>query len=339
MLRLVPPTRTFPANLTPGLTARRIDPDTDRAGVVELVRAYDAAYARGMAAPAEEVVADLVASGDDLARNAWLVLDADRVVGLGWFTVEDADPSMPVYWFDVYVTPELPADAGLERTLATVMLERAREELAESGAAQAYADSGCMRDDDRTRRALEAAGMAHIRSLWRMERPLDGSVTAGDPPAGVGVRSALDDETDRALLHELYTRTFAHHWGTVEPDADRWWSTLRQGVGIDPAQWWIAEVDGRPVGFLMGDASRSADGGGYVRLLGVLEEARGRGIARHLLRLAFAEQARRGWTWSQLTVDTGNITGAPQLYASAGMEPVEVIDLYRRTLSRSDPQP
>jgi ribosomal protein S18 acetylase RimI-like enzyme len=284
------------------------------------------------------VVADLVASGNDLARDAWLVLDADRVVGLGWFTVEDADPSLPIYWFDVYVTPQLPADAGLERTLATVMLERAREELAASGAVEAYTDSGCLRDDERTRRALEAAGLAHIRTLWRMERRLDASGTAGAPPERVTVRAARDDDADRALLHRLYTATFAHHWGTVEPDAGRWWSTLRQGVGLDPAQWWIAELDGRPVGFLMGDASRSADGGGYVRLVGVLEEARGRGIARHLLRLAFAKHARRGWTWTQLTVDTGNVSGAPHLYASVGMEPVEVIDLYRRTLFRSDAQ-
>ena len=65
------------------------------------------------------------------------------------------------------------------------------------------------------------------------------------PPAGVAVRPARDEEPDRALLHRLYTTTFAHHWGMVEPDADRWWSTLRQGVGLDPAQWWIAELEGR----------------------------------------------------------------------------------------------
>ena len=70
-----------------------------------------------------------------------------------------------------------------------------------------------------------------------------------------------------------------------------------------------------------------------MRTLGVTRDARGRGIGRHLLQVVFAEQARRGWTWSQLTVDTGNATGAPKLYASAGMEPVEAIDLYRAVLA------
>jgi hypothetical protein len=45
-------------------------------------------------------------------------------------------------------------------------------------------------------------------------------------------------------------------------------------------------------------------------------------------------QARRGWTWSQLTVDTANVTGAPARYAAVGMNPVEVIDLYRLLLGR-----
>jgi ribosomal protein S18 acetylase RimI-like enzyme len=83
----------------------------------------------------------------------------------------------------------------------------------------------------------------------------------------------------------------------------------------------------------MGDAGQAADGGGFVKYVGTLAPARGRGVARHLLQVAFAEHARRGWQWTQLTVDTGNDTGATALYRSVGMEPVEVIDLYRLVLS------
>jgi ribosomal protein S18 acetylase RimI-like enzyme len=151
----------------------------------------------------------------------------------------------------------------------------------------------------------------------------------GEAPTGVTVRAARDDAHDRALLHRLFTETLAEHWGTAHRPEDEWWGRLRGRVGFDPSQWWIADVDGEPAAFLMADSSRAADGGGYVPLLGVRENARGRGVAKHLLLLAFAEQARRGWEWTQLTVDTGNVTGAPALYASVGMEPVEVIDLYR----------
>jgi ribosomal protein S18 acetylase RimI-like enzyme len=333
-VRLVPETTdTFPARLAPTLRARRLDLDADRDAVLDLVRAYDARYVQRPQQTPEEIVADLASSGADLARDAWLVADADRAVGLGWFTVEDPDPERPVLWFDVYARPGLPADAGLEASLVEAMLARCREEQAAGTAAEVVVESGCMRGDEGTDRALRDAGFEHERTFWRMERSLRPTAPdPGNPPGGVAVRAAQDDDRDRALLHRLFTESFAQHWGTVHRTEDEWWERLRSGVGLDSSQWWISEVNGEPAGFLMGDASRAADGGGYLRYLGVLEQARGRGVAKHLLRLAFAEHARRGWEWVQLTVDTGNVTGAPALYASVGMEPVEVIDLYRLVL-------
>ena len=331
----VVPTETFPAPLPPGLVARRLDLDADRDAVLDVVRAYDARYVQRPQQTPEEIVSDLASSGADLARDAWLVLSGERAVGLGWFTVEDPDPQHPVLWFDVYADPALPADAALEASLVEAMLARCRDEAADGGADEVTVESGCLRGDERTDAALRAAGFEHERTFWRMERGLTPAPPEpGNPPAGVTVRAAHDDAHDRALLHRLFTETFAEHWGTVHRSEDEWWERLRGRAGFDPSQWWISVVDGEPAAFLMADSSRAADGGGYVPLLGVRETARGRGVAKHLLLLAFAEQARRGWGWSQLTVDTGNETGAPALYASVGMEPVEVIDLYRLVLPR-----
>jgi mycothiol synthase len=337
-VRLVPETTdTFPAHLATGLRARRVDLDADREAVLDLVRAYDARYVQRPQQTPEDIVADLASSGADLARDAWLVTQGDRAVGLGWFTVEDPDPQRPTLWFDVYTRPDLPADAGLEASLVEAMLARCRDELGAGTAADVVVESGCVRGDDRTDGALRAAGFEHERTFWRMERSLrPAPADPGDSPVGVTVRTAHDDARDRALLHRLFDASFAQHWGTVRRSEDEWWERLRGGVGLDPSQWWIADVDGEPSGFLMGDASRAPDGGGFVRYLGVLERARGRGVGKHLLGLAFAEQARRGWEWTQLTLDTGNVTGAPALYASVGMEPVEVIDLYRLVLTGND---
>jgi mycothiol synthase len=329
-------TDTFPARLAPGLRARRLDLDADRDAVLDLVHAYDARYVQRPQQTPEEIVSDLASSGADLTRDAWLVTDGQRAAGLGWFTVEDPDPLQPTLWFDVYARPDLPADAGLEASLVEAMLVRCRDELAAGTAVEVVVESGCIHGDDRTDAALRAAGFEHERTFWRMERSLrPAPVDPAPPQAGVTVRAAHDDPHDRALLHRLFDASFAQHWGTVHRSEDEWWERLRGGIGLDPSQWWIADVDGEAAGFVMGDASRAADGGGYVRYLGVLERARGRGIATHLLGLAFAEQARRGWEWTQLTVDTGNVTGAPALYASVGMEPVEVIDLYRQVLTGS----
>ena len=344
------PTTTFPARLAAGLLARRLDLVADRGLVLDLVRAYDAAHVRRPVQTPAEVVADLASSGADLGRDAWLVTEGTRAVGLGWFSVEDASARPPVLWCDVYVRPELPAGAGLERALVDAMLERAGEELT-PWTPQAVVESGCVRTDARTDAALRAAGFALERTFWRMEKalapaPAPGRAAglgparpgparpAGDTAGAVVVRAARDAPADRSLLHRLFDAAFIEHWGTVRRGEDEWWQRLRAGVGLDPGQWWVAELAGDPVGFVMGDASRAAGGGGYVRYLGVLPHVRGLGIARRLLAVVFAEQARRGWTWSALTVDTGNPTGAPALYASVGMTPVEVIDLYRRMLAR-----
>jgi ribosomal protein S18 acetylase RimI-like enzyme len=70
-----------------------------------------------------------------------------------------------------------------------------------------------------------------------------------------------------------------------------------------------------------------------VRVLGVVPEARGRGIATWLLHSAFAEAAGEGRTAMTLTVDSENSTGATALYERAGMTPERVIVLLRRALS------
>jgi mycothiol synthase len=327
-----PPTPpAFPAALAPGLRARRADLDADRAGVIELVRAIDAAYVGRPSQPPEQVVADLEES-EDLATDVWVVDDGDRIAGLGWFVVENPGPPRPVLWFDVYVAPDL-AGAGLETALVEAMLARARQWPRPEGTEALLVESGCQQADTRTGEALRAAGFTPERTFWRMERRIDTSLMVPEPPTGVTVRRAADEPGDRALIHRLFTQTFDQHWGTVMRPEDEWWQRVRGVVGFDPTQWWVAEADGEPVGFLLGDASRAAENGGYVRTLGVTREARGRGIGRHLLLVAFAEQAGRGWTWSQLTVDTGNATGAPKLYGSVGMRPVEVIDLYRGVLA------
>ncbi len=234
----MPTDQTFPVPLPPGLRARRADLDADRAGVIELVRAIDVAYVGRPSQPPEQVVAD-VEESEDLATDVWVVTAGDRIVGLGWFVVENPEPPRSVLWFEVYVAPDLDA-GGLEGALVEAMLDRARRWPRSPGTEALLVESGCRQADTRT---------------------------------------------------------------------------------------------SEPAGFVLGDASRSAENGGYVRTLGVMRDVRGRGIGRHLLQVVFAEQAHRGWTWSQLTVDTGNATGAPKLYASAGMEPVEVIDLYRAVLA------
>jgi ribosomal protein S18 acetylase RimI-like enzyme len=141
-----------------------------------------------------------------------------------------------------------------------------------------------------------------------------------------------DDEATQRVVHELLEEAFQGHWRHTR----RAWEPLIAFVrnrGFDPSQWWLATVDGRPAGALVGNDTLVDIGAGYVGMLGVLEAHRGQGLGRALLLTAFAEAARRGRTQARLTVDTENGTGAPALYASVGMTPAEVVDAYELPLS------
>jgi mycothiol synthase len=74
---------------------------------------------------------------------------------------------------------------------------------------------------------------------------------------------------------------------------------------------------------------------GWVTLLGVRADSRGRGIAAALLRDAFAGFAARGTRTILLAVDAANPTGATALYERLGMDVVKRFDVWERPLDRS----
>ncbi|MCB1005324.1 MAG: GNAT family N-acetyltransferase [Acidimicrobiales bacterium] len=90
-------------------------------------------------------------------------------------------------------------------------------------------------------------------------------------------------------------------------------------------------MDGTPAAMLHAHDGFLADEGcGYVRHVGVRRERRGQGLARLLLRTAFAADAARGRAGTLLHVDANNTTPALGLYRSLGMRPVLVVDVWRR---------
>ena len=95
----------------------------------------------------------------------------------------------------------------------------------------------------------------------------------------------------------------------------------------------MAAIDGIPAAMLLAGDQFVLDAGcGYVRLLAVLPEYRGRDLAKYLMRCAFAEDSRLGRSGTLLHVDTNNATPALDLYLGLGMRPVLVIDVWRRTV-------
>ncbi|WP_088318892.1 GNAT family N-acetyltransferase [Kineosporia sp. R_H_3] len=326
-------------------TTRPLDlaDDADADAVRDVVRAFDAAYVRHPSDPPEaalEYLRGVVEDGGTAVAveepGAGDAGPGGRVVALAALEVSDRaedGAKDPELFVEVFVRPDR---AGrLETDLLGWGLRAARSWLAADGRAAARVETGVEREDEALGAGARDHGFTRERTFWRMERAL-GAGTAHPPaaPPGVVVRQA-QGRADHETAHRLREASFVEHWGHRPRTFDEWWTRLTRSVGADLDQWWLADLDGEPVGFCVGE-TRGVDGdaGGYVRSLGVLPAARGRGVARHLLRVAFAEHTRRGWAWSQLTVDSENSTGATDLYRSVGMEPVEVIDAYATRVVR-----
>ena len=182
---------------------------------------------------------------------------------------------------------------------------------------QAYAD------------AIVAAGFTAVRTYWRMILDLDGwSPESPVSPSGVTKR-LVEGEADQRLLLQLRNESFADHFGeTFERNFDDYLEQLLATDGCDPSRWWIAELDGEPVGLCLLDDSKAEFDEDYVRTLGVVVSARGHGIARWLLQCAAADAVARGRTGLALTVDGRNTTDATRLYESVGFRIRQQLDLY-----------
>ena len=111
-------------------------------------------------------------------------------------------------------------------------------------------------------------------------------------------------------------------------------SAFRESVTAedDPEfdRWLFARVDGGRAGICQSSGVYRAEGGGWIRNLGVLSQARGRGVGRFLLEHALAAYAADERRWAGLGVDTENVSGALRLYESVGMRPWTQVDAFRR---------
>jgi ribosomal protein S18 acetylase RimI-like enzyme len=226
---------------------------------------------------------------------------------------------------EVRVRPGLALDLGLP------LLKAAREAAGAAAPAKPvhmFANSDALAQ----RRWLEAQGAVEIRHFWRMAIEFDETPpTVPEPPGGVTLRLARDDEDDLRTIFDIADTSFADHFGhTDERTYERWIDNWRSRRGFDPTLWWLAELNNKPVALLLG-MTFTVEGEkttGHVGTLGTLKEARGRGIGTLLLRTAFSEFHNRGYRKVTLGVDSENGTGAVRLYESVGMTAVNDWPLY-----------
>ena len=275
-----------------------------------------------------EAVRFSLASPDSPRGESLIAEDAaGRPIGLLTLEVEDGDEGGRVFC-DVYTRPDVPA------SVADLLLTRgvtAAQRLAH-GSGEWTLNAGCYLVDQAYAAALGRQGFREKRRFWRMVIDLSTAPIASVvAPPGVE-RVVADTDTRQRQMHAILERAFADHYGHQSHDWEEWLARYSANRDTTPDRWWLLLREGEPVAACIEDDSRAEFGSGYVRMLGVLPEARGLGLARYLLLASFAGAAQRGMSSMRLTVDSENTTGATRLYESVGMTPESVICSWERTL-------
>ena len=307
----------------------------DVARLTHLLRAHER-HARGWAGSGvDDVLVEVSEHGLRMREN--IVVRDERGDIHAWGSVHDR--SVGRMLFVHIVQRDLPED--LAESCSDLLFEWAEAQARSVGRARGLAfqqiDTGAFEGDRRQARWLAANGFEKVRTWWQMTRPVTpdeaGLVASPDCWEGRGVvfrlvrrtSDGMPDQDDLRGVHEVLEGAFVDHFNSSEETFEEFLHRLREDPGHRWDHWWLAEllddVGGRrPVGALIGTVSEDATGpdGSYVSYLGVLDAARGRGVAKGLLRTVVADAAARGRDRVGLEVDADSPTGATGLYTSMG---------------------
>lgn len=175
---------------------------------------------------------------------------------------------------------------------------------------------------------LRATGFNLIRRYFLLTRPLDNDEYPG-LPAGVTIDVMRTDD-DYAQWHAAHQDSFSRHFAFSPRPAEQWLAINLDADAADPDGRFLLRVDGVVAGFVVCNNDNAHENGGYVDLLGVRHEFHHRGYGELLLRWAFAYSTSRGFTDIDLSVDTGNESGALALYERVGFGPMSEFQLFSR---------
>jgi ribosomal protein S18 acetylase RimI-like enzyme len=304
--------------------------------LVALLRSHEEG-ARGWASAGEDDIVMRCSPRAELT-HANLVLRDPAGVVRAWGSAQDRAVNRMIY--DHVVARDLePAEA---EACSAVLLGWAEAQARALGEARELEvqqiDAGAFADDERQHRWFAGAGYSHTRTWWQMSRPVtaDEADLVEDPvrweAEGVVFRlvdregSSMPDEEDLRAVHDVLESAFLDHFNSREESFAEFLHRLREDPGHRWHHWWLAELEGEqgwePAGALVGTVVENDDApnASYVDYIGVLGNARGRGVGKGLLRTVIADAARRGRDRVGLEVDADSPTGADGLYTSMGWE-------------------
>ncbi|WP_369208266.1 mycothiol synthase [Streptomyces sp. PU-14G] len=279
--------------------------------VAELIE--EAARQDGQAAVSEQGRIHLRGGPREAVRH--LLLRTGDGTLAGYAQLEDTDP-VEAPAAELVVAPSFRGN-GHGRRLGQALLEMSGRRL------RLWAHGG----HPAARHLAQSLGLTLFRELRQMRRPLAGWEQPEPAlPPGVTVRTFRPGEDDAAWL-ALNAAAFAHHpeqGGLTQRDLD----DRKAEAWFDPAGFFVAERDGRLVGFHWTKV-HAEEGLGEVYVLGVAPGEQGGGLGKALTTIGLRHLAReRGLPTAMLYVDADN-PAAVRVYEALGFSTYETDLMYR----------
>lgn len=271
-------------------------------------------------------------AGFDLARNAFVVTRDGAIIAYGNFRARQPHAD---YDGDYSLLPDA-ADAALESLVIREIERRVRADYDAGPRSDATFLHVHADDVEKERLGRYAAhGFEPCRWFFRMGLDLEsapGQVTP--PPAGIEIRTCRRG-VDEGHVYDVLRDAFQGHYRFTPLAKEDW---IRRHAGYDfyvPELWMLAWLGDEPVG---ASCNLLYEDVGFVDELGVRADWRGRKLGRALLDASFAAFWKRGQPRVRLIVDSGNATGATQLYENAGMSVMRTYVQYRKPIAPAAPQ-
>jgi GNAT superfamily N-acetyltransferase len=189
--------------------------------------------------------------------------------------------------------------------------------------------SGGWTNQDAVLAELQRRGFQLTRTSFRMAIDLDEPTPDPEWPAGIEPRAFRPG--DERVFYELHQETFADTWEPIEETYAEWAHQFLVPEVFVPELWTLAVTNGEPVGLALCHPHAVDADLGWVRILGVRQSSRGRGLGCALLLHVIAQFRRRGMRRVGLGVDGESPTGANALYESVGMRVVSRFAIHEKS--------
>ncbi len=299
--------------------------DSNLAEVTRLVNAHEKSVDPDASSMGESGVRQLMSGYiDDAMGFAMRAPGSDRILA---FVQPHPDANRGMYFPDIYCDPTVPELASATAAAVDFLMEHTL----------AANPTWALRPGMNTKDSLLTdtyanRGFTFLRKFWSLTRPLTEQDRAPleqlNFGSGVEVRQIMDTPSDLELLHRLHQDAFSTHFGFKARDRDSWIALELARETREPAGNVFLLADHEPVGFLLSANEMLHENGGYIDLLGVKHSAHGRGYGKSLLQWAIAYNANLGREKVNLNVDTGNTSGALQVYEKVGFRPYSAWQQY-----------